>query len=283
LFLIASVQSLARPQSQQNLPAPPITRSDETPLQQSTRVFVPNLARVCGPPNCFLTHRELARRRVGLALSGGGARGIFQIGVLQALEEQGVVIDFIAGTSMGSVIGGLYAAGYNARQLGDIVRNILWDDIASDTPPRTNLFLTQRHERERAFLQVRFRGWRPYIPPAITAGQKLLAVLTELTMRANYRASAGFDHLRIPFRAVATDLYSGKEVVLADGDLAEAMRASIAVPFIFAPVSRGDMLLADGGLMNNLPVDVVRQHVDVVIAVDAISQLRDKKHLNSLW
>jgi len=271
------------PQPQEALSSPPITRSDESPLQPGTKIFVPSLARECGPPNYFLAHRELARPRVGLALSGGGARALFQIGVLQALEEQGVAIDFIAGASMGSVLGGLYAAGYNAKQLREIVNTILWDDIAVDTPPRTNLFLTQRQERERAFLQVRFRGWRPYIPPAITAGQKLLAVLTDLTMRANYRASAGFDHLRIPFRAIATDLYGGKEVILADGDLAEAMRASIAVPFLFAPVPRGDMLLADGGLMNNLPVDVVQQHVDVVIAVDATSKLRDREHLNSLW
>ena len=259
--------------------SPAITRSDES----SPNVFTPRLGGSCGPPNYFLAHRQLAHPRVGLALSGGGARSLFQIGVLQALEEQGVAIDFIAGTSMGSVIGGLYAAGYNAKQLREIVKTIPWDDITVDTPPRTNLFLAQRQERERAFLQVRFRGLKPYIPPAITAGQKLLDVLTDLTMRANYRAGAGFDRLRIPFRAIATDLYSGKEVVIADGDLAEAMRASIAVPLIFAPARRGDMLLADGGLLNNIPVEMVRRHVDVVIAVDATSKLRDKENLNSLW
>jgi NTE family protein len=262
---------------------PPITRSDDLPRQSETRIFSPHLAQVSGPPHYFLAHRELARRRVGLALSGGGARALFQIGVLRALEERGVAIDFIAGTSMGSVIGGLYAAGYNARQLREIVKTIPWDDITVDMPPRTNLFLAQRQERERAFVQVRFRGLKPYIPPAIAAGQKLLDLLNDLTMRANYRASAGFDRLRIPFRAIATDLYSGNQIVIADGDLAEAMRASIAVPFLFAPARRGDMLLADGGLLNNIPVDVVQQHVDVVIAVDATSKLRDKEHLNSPW
>ncbi|MCG3121195.1 MAG: Outer membrane protein assembly factor BamA [bacterium] len=283
-FLIAPVWRAATAQEPTaTLEAPPITRSDDAPPPSPRKNFSPNLGRVCGPPNYFLGHRELARPRVGLALSGGGARGLFQIGVLQALEEQGVAIDFIAGTSMGSIIGGLYAAGYNAPQLCDIVNKISWDDITVDTPPRTNLFLAQRQERERAFVQLRFRGWRPFIPPAITAGQKMLAVLTDLTMRANYRAGVSFDNLRIPFRAMATDLYGGTEVAIADGDLAEAMRASTAVPFIFAPAARGDMLLLDGGLLNNLPVDVVRQHVDVVIAVDATSKLRHKDQINSPW
>jgi NTE family protein len=253
------------------------------PRQQPVQIFTPSLDRVAGPPNYFLPHRELSRPRVGLALSGGGARALFQIGVLQVLEENGIAIDFIAGTSMGSVVGGLYAAGYNVTQLYDIALTIPWNDITVDTPPRTSLFLAQRQERERAFLQVRFRGVKPYIPPAITAGQKLSTVLTDLTMRANYRASAGFDHLRIPFRAVATDLYSGKEIVISDGDLAEAMRASLAVPFLFSPLPRGGMLLADGGLVNNIPVDVVRRHADIVIAADASSKLRDKDHLNSPW
>jgi NTE family protein len=263
--------------------ASPDTSHGHAPWQQPALIFTPRLARVVGPPNYFLPHRELSRPRVGLALSGGGARSLFQIGVLQALEEHGIAIDFIAGTSMGSVVGGLYAAGYNVSQLYDIAMTTPWDDITVDTPPRTNLFLAQRQERERAFLQVRFRGFKPHIPPAITAGQKLSTVLTDLTMRANYRASAGFDHLRIPFRAVATDLYSGKEIIIADGDLAEAMRASLAVPFLFSPLARGDMLLADGGLVNNIPVNIVRQHADVVIAADASSKLRDKDNLNSPW
>jgi NTE family protein len=250
---------------------------------RKVRRFLPRLAKEIGPPNYFLLHRELARPRLGLALSGGGARALSQIGMLQVLEEHNLPIDFIVGTSMGSIIGGLYAAGYSAKQLREIIHNIPWDDINVDTPPRTSLFLAQKQERNRAFLQVRFRGFKPYIPPALNAGQKLLTVLTELTMRANYRASSGFDNLRIPFRAVTTDLYSGKQILISDGDLAEAMRASVAIPFLFAPVPRGSMLLADGGLVNNIPVDVARQFTDIVIAVDATSKLRDKQHLNAPW
>jgi NTE family protein len=250
---------------------------------QPLRVFAPILAQEAGPPRYFLSHRQLARPRVGLALSGGGARAIFQIGVLQALEAHNIPIDFIAGTSMGSVVGGLYAAGYTAKQLHEIVRTVPWDDITVDTPPRTSLFLAQKQERDRAFLQVRFRGFKPYIPPALTAGQKLLTVLTNLTMRSNDGASSNFDHLRIPFRAVAVDLHSGREILIAEGDLAEAMRASLAVPFLFAPVPQGDMLLADGGLINNIPVDVARRHADVIIAVDASSKLRRKDDLDGPW
>lgn len=248
------------------------------------REFHPPYAAAVGPPHFFLEHRELRRPRVGLALSGGGARCLAQAGVLLALEENAIPIDFIVGTSMGSVIGGLYAAGYSARQIIDIARQIRWGDLMVDTPPRTTLFIAQKAERDRSYLQVRFNGLQPYIPPALTAGQKLITLLTDLTMRANYRASANFDNLRIPFRAVATDLYSGRQFIIADGELAEAMRASVAVPLLLTPVPRDSMLLLDGGLVNNIPVDIVRRHnIDLVIAIDTTSKLRDRTQLNAPW
>ncbi len=252
--------------------------------QKTRREFQPAFAGTLGPPHYFLEHRQLRRPRVGLALSGGGARALAQVGVLLALEEHGIPIDLIAGTSMGGVIGGLYAAGYSARQLMDITRNIPWGELMVDTPPRSTLFIAQKAERDRSYLQIRFNGFKPYIPPALTPGQKLITLLTDLTMRATYRASANFDNLRIPFRAVATDLYSGKEVIIADGDLAEALRASVAMPLLLAPVSRDSMLLVDGGLVDNIPVSVVRRHhIDVAIAVDATSKLRTRTELNAPW
>jgi len=248
------------------------------------RLFqLPYGARV-GPPHYFLEHRELRRPQVGLALSGGGARSLAQAGVLLALEENDIPIHFIAGTSMGSVIGGLYAAGYSATQIMEIIKRIPWDALIVDTPLRTTLFIAQKAERDRSYLQVRFNGFKPYIPPALTPGQQLINILTDLTMRANYRASANFDYLRIPYRAVATDLYSGKKIVIADGDLAEAMRASVAVPLLFAPVQRDSMLLLDGGLVDNIPVSVVRQHdVDLVIGVDTTAKLRRPNQLDAPW
>lgn len=253
-------------------------------LPSLKREFYPVYAAKVGPPYFFLEHHELQRPRVGLALSGGGARCLAQVGVLLAFEENAIPIDFIAGTSMGSVIGGLYAAGYSARQIMEIAKQIRWSDLMVDTPPRNTLFVAQKAERDRSYLQMRFNGFKPYIPPALTAGQKLMSILTDLTMRANYRASANFDNLRIPFRAVATDLYSGREIVIADGELAEAMRASVAVPLLFTPVPRDSMLLLDGGLVDNIPVTVVRrQNIDLVIAVDTTSKLRDPAQLTAPW
>ena len=196
---------------------------------------------------------------------------------LKALEENDIRVDFIAGTSMGAVIGGLYAAGYSAKQLQEIMREMSWSDIIVDEQPRRNLLLSQKQERDRAFLQLRFQGLKPQIPKALTAGQKLHSVLTDFTLKAKYWSSIDFDHLKIPFRAVATDVISGREIVLDSGDLAEAMRASAAVPFLFSPVPKEGMLLVDGGLLNNIPVDIVRSNgMEIVIAVDATSNLREK-------
>ncbi len=222
--------------------------------------------------------------RVGLAFSGGGARSLAQIGVLQALEENNIPIAFIVGTSMGSIVGGLYAAGYNAAQLREIMKAIAWSDILTDTPPRQNLLVSQKQDKEPFLFQIRWRGLTPQIPRALTGGQKLLSILTELTWSANYWASSSFDKLRIPFRAVATDLYTGKEVLIDSGDLGEAMRASCALPLLIAPVPRQDLLLIDGGVMNNIPVAAARQQgVEVVIAVDATSNLLSPRQLALPW
>lgn len=252
--------------------------------QEPTLFFQPKLGKLHGNPHYFMPYRELARPRVGLALSGGGARCLAQVGVLQALEEENIQIDFIAGTSMGSFVGGMYASGYSAKQLREIVQEIAWDDIMKDTPPRSNLLLSQKQEHDLALLQVRFNGLKPAIPRALTAGQKLHSVLTELAWKANYWASGSFDYLRTPFRAIATDVYSGEEVVLESGALSEAMRASGAMPLLITPVEKDGMLLVDGGVANNIPVDIVRRYgLEVVIAVDASSNLRAKEHLRAPW
>ncbi len=249
-----------------------------------TLLFQPKLGKLRGNPHYFMPYRELAHPRIGLALSGGGARCLAQIGVLQALEENNFQIDFIAGTSMGSFVGGMYAAGYSAAQLRAIVHEIAWDDIMKDTPPRKNLLLSQKQEHDLALLQMRFNGLKPAIPRALTAGQKLHSILTELTWKANYWASGSFDQLRMPFRAIATDVYSGKEIVLDHGDLSEAIRASGAMPLLITPVEKQNLLLVDGGVANNIPVDVVRRYgLEIVIAVDASSNLRAKEHLASPW
>ena len=232
----------------------------------------------------FLPYKEIKRRRVGLALSGGGARGIAQIGVLKVFEREGIPIDCIVGSSIGSIVGGLYAAGYSADQILQIAQGINWDEILIDRPRRIDLFLAQKEERDRYLFQIRFHGFKPHIPSALTPGQKLSSILTDLTMRASHWTSSDFDSLKIPFRAVATDLISGRKVIIGEGDLVEAMLASCSVPLLFSPVERDSMLLVDGGLVDNIPVDVTReQGVDIVIAVDTSSRLRKREELSAPW
>ncbi len=220
------------------------------------------------------------RPRVGLALSGGGARGLAQIGILKVLERERIPIDFIAGTSVGGILGGLYAAGYSPEELERIALDIDWNDLLSDTPPRLSLFLSQREEKEGSLFQFRLDGFKPYIPTALTSGQKLTNLFTSLSMRANLTSrwlqepDASFDNLKIPFRAVTTDLVTGERVILDSGDLAQALKATMAIPLAFSPVEMGESLLVDGGLVDPIPVDVVRKMgADIVIAVNTVSAL----------
>lgn len=236
------------------------------------------------PPFCFTPHKIIKRPKIGLALSGGGARGFAQIGVLQVLEENNIPVDIIVGSSMGSIIGGLYAAGYSPKEIEELSQHVDWSNIMIDKPPRTSLFVGQKQERGRAIFQIRFKGLKPAIPQAISPGQKLTSILTNLTLRANFPYSSDFDQLKIPFRALACDLISGKKIQLSKGNLAEAMKASSAVPLLFAPVVLDTMLLVDGGLVNNLPIDEVKDfHVDLVIGVDTVSKLREQNQLGAPW
>ena len=254
--------------------------------QEDTTIIVIELdfAGVESPPACFLPHKLPKRPKIGLALSGGGARAIAQIGVLQVLEENAIPVDFIVGSSMGSVIGGLYAAGYSPEQIWETIKSIRWNEIMVDTPPRTSLFLGQKQERDRHILQLRFSNFKPYLPQAYTPGQKLMNILSDLTLQGNYSHAADFDHLRIPLRIITTDLITGRKIVIRSGDLAEAMRASVGVPLLFTPVERDSMLLLDGGVVDNIPVDEARQEgIDLVLAVDTTSKLRTKAQINAPW
>ncbi|MCR4440152.1 MAG: patatin-like phospholipase family protein [bacterium] len=236
------------------------------------------------PPASFVPYRTLARPTVGLALSGGGLRGLAQIGVLEVLEEQRVPIDLVVGTSSGSVVGGLYAAGYLPEELWASISAVDWRTILVDAPPRSALFVGQKEERARHLVEIRLKGLKPYLPQAITRGQQLNAILSELCMGAPWGHIANFDSLCVPLRIITTDLITGQKVVLRHGDLVEAMRASIAVPLLFTPVEQGQALLADGGLVDNIPVAEARAAgADLVIAVDTTSPLRRADQMNMPW
>lgn len=211
---------------------------------------------------------EGSRPVVGIALSGGGARGIAHIGVLEVLEEKGVRVDRIAGTSMGSIIGGLYAAGYSTRALTDIITNIDWPAVFSSGPERRNTYIGEKETSEWPLFELRFEGFRAQLPSSLTSGQRISSLLSWLTLSPTYECNRDFDKLKIPFRAISTDLKSDSTVTIGSGNLGRAIQASSTIPLLFSPVKMDGMLLVDGGLKNNLPVDAARaEGSDFVIAV----------------
>lgn len=219
--------------------------------------------------------------KIGLVLSGGGARGFAHIGALQVLEEIGMPIDCIAGTSMGSIVGGLYAIGYSADEIEKVVTEVDWDALFSDTPPRKLWSYQQKRASSKYMLGVDFSFKEGFlVPRGLTAGQKISNLFAFLTLRVSDIES--FDNFPIPYRAVATDIVTGEEVILDHGSLAEAMRASMAVPGAFTPVKLDDHLLVDGGVVKNLPVDVAkRMGADIIVAIDVASPLKSQDQLNN--
>ncbi|WP_462379067.1 patatin-like phospholipase family protein [Pseudomonas sp. Marseille-QA0892] len=220
-------------------------------------------------------------QRTGLVLSGGAARGLAHIGVLKALEEQGIQIDAIAGTSMGAVIGGLYASGYSVEELRQLALSLDWSEVLSDSPPRQDIPF-RRKQDDRTFLVKQRLSFRDDgslgLPLGAIQGQNLALLLEKLLVRAS--DTRDFDRLPIPFRAVATDIANDEKVVFKEGHLAEAIRASMSIPAVFAPVEIGGRLVVDGGMVDNIPVDVARDMgVDRVIVVDIGTPLKPKKEL----
>ena len=222
------------------------------------------------------------RPRICLVLSGGGARGIAHIGVLRVLEELRIPIDCIAGTSMGAVVGGLYASGMSAQDIDRTMRSVDWEEAFRDSPPRRDLAF-RRKQDDRNFLvrlPLGLKHGQILLPKGFIQGQKLQETLRQLTLE--FSNTTDFDRLPTPFRAVATDLESGGAVLLDQGDLAIAMRASISAPGVFAPVDYQGHLLVDGGLAENLPIDVARSmNGDILIVSDVSFPLQDRTQLDS--
>jgi len=240
-------------------------------------------------PVCLLLLAQAAyaaegeRPRVGLVLSGGGARGAAHVGVLKVLDEMHVPVDAIAGTSMGAVVGGLYASGMTGAEIETLIRSLNWQDAFRDRPPREELGF-RRKQDERNFL-VRFalgvkKDKGLVLPPGLVQGQTLEQVLRNAALPV--AETQRFDRLPIPFRAIATDLETGQRVVMDSGDLVTAMRASMSAPGVFAPAQREGRLLVDGGLVDNLPIDTARaMGVDVLIVVDVSFPLYLRDELKS--
>ena len=214
------------------------------------------------------------RPRIGLALAGGGARGGALVGVLKVLEELRIPVDYVSGTSIGSIVGGLYAIGMPPERMAEELRSIDWEDALSDDSARKDRDYRRKADDPLYLINVELglsKG-KLVVPTGLVAGQKLGYHLRRLTWPAS--SVRDFDRLPIPYRAVAADIETGEAVVLGTGDLARALRASMAIPGFFSAVEWEGRLLVDGGVARNLPVDVVRKMgADVVIAVDISTPL----------
>ncbi len=224
--------------------------------------------------------------KVALALSGGGARGIAQLGVLRALKDFNIPVNIIAGTSMGSIIGGLYSAGYSLDQLDSIVINTDWTNLlASDRETnRRDLFVDQKISEDKAIIALRLKGFHLVLPTSLNSGQKISNFLNLLSFQAPIHVDSSFDELRTKFRAVCSNLVTGKPVILDGGSLSEAMRASSSVSFYLAPVKMDSLTLVDGGLVANIPVKIASAlGADYVIAVNTTSDLHPEGELSLPW
>lgn len=218
--------------------------------------------------------------KLGLVLSGGGARGIAHIGVIKVLEKEGIRPDFITGTSMGSIVGGLYAIGYDAKTLEKIAREMDWEMMFSDRIPRKSIALEEKEDVDKYIVSFPLKEGRVTLPLGLIGGHNISNILSNLTLPVHHISD--FRELPIPFLCITTDIETGEAVVQEKGYLADAIRASMAVPSVFTPIEIDGRLLVDGGVVRNFPVsDIRNMGADVVIGVDVASPLFDRDQLSS--
>lgn len=223
--------------------------------------------------------------RLALVLTGGGARGLSQIGVLRVLERAGVRPDVIVGCSFGSVVGALYAAGHTADEIDSIMRTIDWDDIISLRPDseREYMFLSQKQESDQNLLKLRFNNFTVQPPTAIGGSARFSLLLQQILWKSPFGHVTHFDDLRIPLRVVSTNLANGRPAVLSSGNLALAVRASATFPLRYSPVRwSDDSILVDGGLVANIPTDIARGlGATKIIVVNTVSPLEKPEALTT--
>ena len=229
----------------------------------------------------FSQENEVKNPRVGLVLSGGGAKGLAQIGVLKTLDSLGVRVDYISGTSMGSVVGALYASGYTGKQLDSIAKDFEFQTIINDEVPRESKTFFERKNAEKYAFSLPVNNYKIQLPSSISRGQNMFNLFTKLTLSVS--GITDFSKLPIPFYCIATDMQTGQEIVLDHGSLAQAIAASSALPTLFQPITLDNKLLMDGGIVNNYPIEGLKsKNLDVIIGVDVQGSLLDKSRLNSV-
>ncbi|WP_310994337.1 patatin-like phospholipase family protein [Aequorivita marina] len=220
--------------------------------------------------------------KVGLVLSGGGAKGLAHIGALQVIEDAGIRIDYIGGTSMGAIIGALYASGYSAKQLDSIFNKTDFSSLIQDEIPRGSKTFYEKQEAEKYALILPFDNFKIGFPSGLSKGQNVYNLISKLT--AHVSDVSDFSKLPIPFFCIATDVETGKEVILDSGYLPRAVTASGALPSLFSPVVIKDQVLIDGGVVNNYPISEVKDKgMDLVIGIDVQDSLKTRDKLNSAF
>jgi len=226
------------------------------------------------------TKAQTVRPKIGLVLSGGGAKGVAHIGVLKAMEEAGLTPDFITGTSMGSIMGGLYSIGYSADEIAELVTNIDWDQVLTNKIPLDKVTFEEKEYYGRYLLDLYLKDKELILPSGVIEGQALMDIFSELTRPVHNIQD--FNKFPIPFACVATNIVTGEPVVLKSGSLASAMRASMAIPTVFTPIKIDGKLLVDGGLVRNMPVpEVINMGADIIIGVYVSSDFSPEEELTS--
>ncbi|EDM45481.1 hypothetical protein SCB49_06727 [unidentified eubacterium SCB49] len=230
---------------------------------------------------CFYAQEKDAKDiKIGLVLSGGGAKGLAHIGAIKAIEEAGIQIDYISGTSMGAIVGSLYASGYNGKQLDSIFSAVDFQTLIRDEVPRGAKTFYEKKETDRYAITLPFDHYKLGFPSSLSKGQNVYNLLSHLT--THVRDTTDFSKLPIPFLCVATDLETGKPVILESGYLPKAVTASGALPSLFSPVTINEQVLIDGGVTNNYPIDELRaKGMDIIIGVDVQDDLKKRKRINS--
>lgn len=224
--------------------------------------------------------KKSVRPKIGLALSGGGAKGLAHVGVLKVLEEEGIPIDYITGTSMGSIVGSLYAIGYNAADLERVGLQTKWYDLLQDITPRINIPLRERDGYDRFILDLDIYGFSVRLPKGLIKGQSLSSYLSRLMISRH--DTGDYSNFPVPFKCISTDIETGKAVVLDKGYLPDSVRASMSIPSAFTPMELSGRLLIDGGIARNFPVSDVREMgAQIVIGVDVGQPLYKKDELDS--
>ena len=223
------------------------------------------------------------RPKIGLVLSGGGARGFAHIGVLKVLEENQIPVDYISGASMGALVGALYATGRTPAEMEQLVKKLDWDNLLQGKTSFEALSYRRKEDRRNlpGAITLGGKGRKLNLPSSLNPGHEIGLALDRLMI--SYGDKTDFDNLPIPFRAVATDLVNAETIVLEDGSLSLALRATMAIPGVFAPVELNGKILADGGILNNIPTDIAKEMgADIIIVVNIETQLGDRSSLQNL-